>query len=358
MNTIVRNLWYVAAWSWELTDKPLGRRLCGVPVVLYRGESGGVGALEDRCCHRGLPLAMGRVVGDDLQCGYHGLCFNAAGRCVRVPGQDSVPPRAQVASFPVVEQDALIWLWLGDPALADASAIVRFERHADPDWHWRGEHFAYKANHLLLYDNLLDLTHVGYVHPQTIGGNEEDHSGASMQIERGPGWVKGVRWMRGSAAPRAYQELKPFAGLIDRWQVMRFDPGLVRIDIGAKDAGTALNEDDYDGAYQSHGFHGVTPETESTCHYFWSVGVPASFDRPGLVERKLELTRITFEEDRQVLEAQFARRCQEPERGFVDIRSDALGLAARRILGELVKKEAGNPPSASVANDLSGATPI
>jgi phenylpropionate dioxygenase-like ring-hydroxylating dioxygenase large terminal subunit len=349
MKTIVRNVWYVAAWAREVSSTPLARRICDTPVVLFRGQNGKVGALEDRCSHRGLPLAKGRVIGDVLQCGYHGLCFDTSGECTKVPGQERIPSRARVQNFPVVEQEAVVWIWMGEPSQADASRIPRFPRHVDPSWNWRGEYIAYNANHLLLYDNLLDLSHVGYVHPNTIGGNEEEHSAAGLTIERGAGWVKGVRWMRNSVPPQAYQQLRPFPGRIDRWQVMRFEPGLVRISVGAKDAGTARHDEDYEDAYESHGFHGVTPASEGECHYFWSVGVPASFDKPGLIDRKIELTRITFEEDREVLEAQYARRREDPDRAFVDIRSDALGLAARRIWNEMMAQEASTTRAADAA---------
>ena len=281
VDRFVRNLWYVAAWSHEVGDLPFARRLLDVPVALWRDDTGRACALEDRCCHRGLPLSMGRIVDGHLQCGYHGLTYDRDGRCVRVPGQDRVPPKARVVRFPLVEQDGLLWIWLGDADRADPSRIVRVARHVDPSWSWQGEHFAYRADHLLLYDNLLDLTHVGYVHPQTIGGDAEDHSSASTTITRDGDTVQGVRWMRNVRPPAAYQALRPFAGRIDRWQTMRFSPGAVRISVAAKDAGTARDADDFDDAYESHGFHGVTPESPGRCHYFWSVGIPARFDAPG-----------------------------------------------------------------------------
>ncbi len=131
------------------------------------------------------------------------------------------------------------------------TGLNRSPRHPDPAWKWRGEHFSYKADHLLLYDNLLDLTHVGYVHSHTIGGNEQDHSDAQMAVERSELSVKGTRWMRDVEPPAAYMELWPFAGRIDRCQVMRFQPGVVTISILAKDAGTLRHEEDAENAYES-----------------------------------------------------------------------------------------------------------
>ncbi len=338
---LVRNVWYMGAWSHELQDKPLARQILGRPVAFFRGADGIVGALEDRCCHRAAPLSLGRVDGNTLQCGYHGLCFNAEGACVRVPGQEAVPPAARVPSFQVVEQDSVVWIWMGDAGKAERSAIPRFPRHTEPAWRWRGAHFSYKADHLLLYDNLLDLTHVGYVHPHTIGGNEEEHSSAPLTVERSERGAKGTRWMRDVDPPAAYTAVWPFRGRIDRCQVMRFQPGLVTISILAKDAGTLRHEEDVEDAYESYGFHAVTPGAEGSAHYFWSVGIPAALDEKdgGLLARKHELARITFEEDRAVLEAQYRRMLDFPDRPVVAIRSDALSLAARRIWAELAKQE-------------------
>jgi phenylpropionate dioxygenase-like ring-hydroxylating dioxygenase large terminal subunit len=134
---LVRNVWYMGAWSHEAADQPLARRILGNPVVFFRGADGLVGALEDRCCHRAAPLSLGRVEGNMLRCGYHGLCFNTQGACVRVPGQETVPPAARVPSFQVVEQDAVVWVWMGDADKADRSTIPRFPRHTDPDRCWR-----------------------------------------------------------------------------------------------------------------------------------------------------------------------------------------------------------------------------
>lgn len=342
----LRNVWYVACWARELQAKPLGRRILDTPVVLFRGEQGRVGALQDRCCHRAAPLSLGRIKGDLLQCGYHGLCFDTEGSCVRVPAQDAVPPAARVQSYPVVEQDGVVWIWMGDPDKADPSCIPRFARHSDPDWHWDGDHFDYATNFMLLYENLLDLTHVGYIHPNTIGGDEEEHSAAQMTVERGETSAKGVRWMRDVMPPAAYQALRPFEGRIDRCQVIEFRPGLVTISIVAHDVGKLPNDTDALDGYESHGFHAVTPASESTCHYFWSTGIPARFMQPGLLEKKTNLTRITFEEDREMLEAQYRNMKEFSGAPVVSIRSDALSMAVRRIWSGLVDKETTQSESA------------
>jgi vanillate O-demethylase monooxygenase subunit len=119
-----RNFWYVAAWDDEVKRGQLMRRtICGQPIVLWRKEDGTPAALEDRCAHRHMPLSDGFLRGDNVECPYHGLTYDASGACVRIPSQNLIPPSVRVRSFPVVERYHWVWLWMGDPALADPAAI-------------------------------------------------------------------------------------------------------------------------------------------------------------------------------------------------------------------------------------------
>ena len=117
------NAWYPAAWGHEIERALAARTICGHDIVLYRRADGAVAALEDACWHRLLPLSMGRLVGDQVVCGYHGLVFNSAGRCTHMPAQKTINPSACVRSYPVVKRHRLIWVWPGDPALADPAAM-------------------------------------------------------------------------------------------------------------------------------------------------------------------------------------------------------------------------------------------
>ena len=128
MPVFLRNAWYVAAWDTEVGRDPPARTVLDEPVVLFRTIDGRAVALADRCCHRALPLSLGTVIGDELQCGYHGLRFDATGACVAVPGQSTAPPGAMVRSYPVVERHCWVWIWMGEVARADAALI--------PDWWW------------------------------------------------------------------------------------------------------------------------------------------------------------------------------------------------------------------------------
>ena len=182
----LKNFWYVAAYDHEIGREPLGRMILGEPVVFFRKEDGAPVAFEDRCAHRHLPLSMGKLVGDTLQCRYHGLRYDVSGACVKVPGQDTIPPAARVKTYPVVERYRWLWIWMGDPALADPAGITDFHWLDDPSWGAKGQYLHVKANWQLIVDNLLDLTRLAFVHETTIG-NAALVENAKVKVERAAG---------------------------------------------------------------------------------------------------------------------------------------------------------------------------
>ena len=255
----IRNAWYVAAWADEIGEAPLARRICNEPVVLFRDRQNRVAALLDMCCHRGAPLHMGQVVEEGIQCGYHGLIFDRSGTCVSVPGQEHILERTRVRSFPVVEQDAFVWIWMGDPAKADVSTIVPWPYHNDAK-NWPHKHTMYpiKAAAMLMVDNLMDLTHLGYVHTSTIGGNPSQHVEAKMQTERTPLGLKFTRWMLNSVPPPTYVKAVGFEGRIDRCQRFEFiAPGSVLQWTGAAEAGAYRDGDTSGSPLEFRLFHGA-----------------------------------------------------------------------------------------------------
>ena len=199
----LRNYWYVAAYDHEIGRRPLGRIILGEPIVFYRLEDGTPVALEDRCAHRRLPLSMGKIVGDALQCHYHGLRFDRAGQCVRVPGQDLIPPQARVKSYPLVARYRWLWIWMGDPARADPDLITDFHWFADKDWGAKHSYLHVEANWQLVVDNLLDLTHLAFVHETTIG-NAALVENAAVKVQRTADNVTVTRWMTDTPAPPTF----------------------------------------------------------------------------------------------------------------------------------------------------------
>jgi vanillate O-demethylase monooxygenase subunit len=183
----VFDCWYVAALGSEVTRQPLGRRLLGLPVVLFRQSDGTVAALEDRCAHRSFPLSRGEVVGDTLVCGYHGACYDGAGHCVKVPSQAQVPPGAMVRAFPTVEAGAWVWIWLGDPAQADTAALPQQPWMTDPAWVSSTERLHLRASYVRLHENLLDLTHLSFLHAKSFGTPDYASAPYESQIDEAGG---------------------------------------------------------------------------------------------------------------------------------------------------------------------------
>jgi phenylpropionate dioxygenase-like ring-hydroxylating dioxygenase large terminal subunit len=160
-----RNAWYALAASEEVTDEPFGTRALDRPVVLYRVTDGSAVALADRDAHRPYPLSLGRVEGDTIVSGYSGFAYDRHGTCVRVPTQTEVPYGAQVPSYPVCEHDGLVWVWLGEPSLADRRPPEQTPWLSDPAWTTFGGQWETEAHILLLLENFADITHVAVVDP-------------------------------------------------------------------------------------------------------------------------------------------------------------------------------------------------
>jgi phenylpropionate dioxygenase-like ring-hydroxylating dioxygenase large terminal subunit len=168
----IKNCWYVAAWSHEIEATTfLARTITGIPLMFWRDANGAIVAFEDRCCHRAAPLSMGRREADGVRCMYHGMLFDRSGKCIEIPSQDFIPPAAKVRTFPVVEKHKWVWVWMGDPARADQGLIPDTHYLDDPGWRGTPGYFHYEANYLLIADNLLDFSHLAYVHEKTLGGS-------------------------------------------------------------------------------------------------------------------------------------------------------------------------------------------
>ena len=338
---LVKNAWYVAIWGDELTEKPLARRICDIPVVLFRTSDGAPAALLDRCCHRAAPLSLGKVTTQGLECGYHGLVFDGGGACVCIPGQVHIPPATTVRSFPVVEKGAIIWIWMGD-APADPSLIVDYPFHSDPaNWPYRKMTVPIKASWVLLIDNLMDLTHVGYVHHPTIGGVPTAHANAKTIIEPTPRGLKFTRWILDGPPSPMVQMQVPFSGNVDRWQEFELvAPSVVKHSAGSVDANTgAYDKGRRDGGFNIRLFHGITPETETTCTYFLSIATGFGHDDPRTADRALESTQIVIAEDKLMIEQQQLRYTQFGEDGLLNTHADGPRVSMRRTIDAMLAQE-------------------
>ncbi len=339
----LRNMWYVAAFSADVQPgKCLARRFLDEPVVLFRTQAGRLSALIDRCSHRAMPLSAGHVDGEVIRCAYHGLEFSATGACERIPGQQRIPVAAHVRAYPVVERDALIWIWMGDPDKADPQAIMANPEHQDPAWSWRPYTMHVKANWQLLVDNILDLTHVAYIHANTIGGSPQTHFSADVSVQFDGEQVTLLRKMPDSVPPRTYVAAGGFKGRVDRWQQVQYRPAggnVLRVNAGACDVGTGAYEGRRDNGFVLLNVHGVTPETATTTHYIWTICTNAARES-GVPELLFDQFHETICEDERALQAQQSRISDTPDMRFVGISSDGAVNRARMLLDAMQQAEA------------------
>ncbi|WP_293848769.1 aromatic ring-hydroxylating dioxygenase subunit alpha, partial [Steroidobacter sp.] len=301
----LNNAWYVAELSSGLGTGLVPVRLLGRSLVLYRLSNGEVAALEDACPHRKLPLSMGRRQGDLVECGYHGMMFDRAGACRRVPGNQPIPDTARVRSYPAVERQGFIWVWMGAPELADPASIFDIEHWDNPTWgRTEPDAMAVRCSYLHITDNLLDPTHVAWVHPDSFGESACEQT--PLQTEALSGGVLVSRWMLSVDVAPFYVRYMRFAGKADRKQhyEVRF-PGHARIRAVFTPAGNSESPDaeTHPDTFVMDSYNFLTPIDERTTRYFW---VQTRNFAPNDVEVSRdfgESVRGAFEEDKAVLEA-------------------------------------------------------
>ena len=336
--------WYIADWSANLGKDPIGRTLMDRPVVLYRGEGGEPIALGGVCPHRFAPLADGKVQGNAIECPYHGLQFDQSGACVLNPNGDGfIPPATRVPSYPVVEKNGAIWIWMGNPAEADPELI------SDTDWLVSSSYAAVQgylrieAHYELVVDNLLDLTHAPRLHPTTVGGDPEDARGMKHEFHTDDRGVIHSNYLV-EGMPKPSPQLLPFWGANpgDFRAEMRWRPACtLELDIRMSPMGSAK----YEGIHIPS-LHYLVPESDQVTHYFFAMGRNVVLDNPEVSKLMLEGARQAFEDEDEPM----IRKCQQamPSNDLlalkpVILRTDIAGVQARRTLAKLIKNQAAAP---------------
>lgn len=303
----LRNVWYVAAWDHEVpNDRPFKRTLLGEPVVFFRDSQGVVQALFDRCPHRFAPLSRGTVQGDSLQCCYHGLEFNGAGACTRNPHGDGIVPKAaKVKAYPVIERHSVIWIWMGDPERAAADSIPEF-RSMDPELRFVGKDYLLaRANYELETDNILDLSHIEFLHPGTLGSDAVKAAKAEVVQEGNTVYSKRLTRNERLMPSLEARYGVPEGQIVDRWLDTRWNaPAVMELWVGIAPAGA---EDPRKVGKQIPFTHLFTPETATTTHYWFGTSYPKRMGEEGRrrADEDIKYLRQPFEEeDLPLLEAQ------------------------------------------------------
>jgi len=327
----VRNAWYVAAWSSEIGRQLTERWLLDEPLVLYRTENGQAMALGDRCAHRRYPLAHGRLIGDHIECAYHGFTFDSSGACVAIPSQDHIPAGLGVRCYPVVERSGWAWVWMGAPSLADESQIPDCQWLDDPVWNTVSGTIELNCRYQLMNDNLLDLSHLSFVHTDTIGAGYIARSPVKCELH---GQVVSVsREMNAVDLPPLHAKTMGLQNPVDRWQVEEFfPPSYHLVSSGSRSLG--------DGKVaESRVLNALTPNTHATTTYFWAVCFNYPIEPVSMRESQLHL----LHQDAGIVEAQELMVASDPDGCEYTPAADAGVIRGRRLLQELIEAEQNVP---------------
>ena len=360
-DVLVTNSWYVAGLSREFAALQLqGQVIAEKPLVLWRTAEGTVAAFDERCCHKRMPLSQGRFIeGGLLECAYHGFCYDAAGKCQRIPSQldRPIPTRARLTPFPHVEQDGLVWVWPGDPAKIGAVQPPRTPEIAGAEWETHMfEPRLVPANYMLLIENLMDFTHFYPLHDGNIGDIEQSKIPIELQEETlwGTPTVKTVRKVQGYKQP-------PFmfdwwgVPVVDRWHTHHMvAPGLTRVELCCAPPGK-LGQPEHEFGYVIHHAHSPIDASNHTWRLWVSTrrgGRAASHPSKSVTERIAETFPAVMEEDRWALELQ-QRMFAYPDEDYQEVylRSDQPLIRCRKILAMLEKANTGygNAPAQKAA---------
>ena len=339
----LRNGWYCAGWGSELGGAPIGRRMLGEPVMVYRSQSGEPVALEGRCPHRFAPLHLGVLEHDRIACPYHGLVFDRTGACVHNPHGD-IPKEARLKIYPVVERDGVVWVWMGDPARADPALIIDSSFVVDPGYATVLGYLNVAAHYQMVIDNLLDLTHPAIVHKG--GLSSEEYMGENMHhrfrregttihsdytfrnVNASPGLAP--LWGDRKSDVRAFMTFYPPTNLVLDFRMNEVD--------GPIDEGVFLPT-----------LHLLVPENEERTHYFYAMGRNVQLDNEELSAITAKMARHAFEDEDEPM----IRACQDMM-GTTDLfslkpvllKTDVAAVRARILLDKLIAKEVADAPGA------------
>jgi vanillate O-demethylase monooxygenase subunit len=319
----IKNAWYAVALSREVKREPFPRTILNEKVVMYRTSANQVVALEDRCAHRQIPLSRGRLIGDVLQCWYHGLQYNCSGECVSIPSQSTIPKGARVRTFPAVEKYGFVWLWTGDPGKVDEGAIPNHWVCSAPELTGTMSYISIACNYLFGIDNILDISHAAFVHEKTLGSLDIAQTPPEIVINVDE--VRVRRYMHREKTPPMYTKMLNL-DYIDRVQEVVYWPvGNTRVETRAHAC------DDSSGkVFHVYTTTIFTPATDVTSHIF--VGMHRDFDVDNQMFTEFTTKEVlsTVMEDKDVAES--LQTNWNPTAPMIDIHLDRPAFAARQIL--------------------------
>ncbi|PTW59031.1 vanillate O-demethylase monooxygenase subunit [Breoghania corrubedonensis] len=335
----IRNAWYVAGWAREFDQELRRFTILDENIVMYRKADGTVAALEDRCPHRLLPLSKGKRIGDDIQCGYHGMTFDCDGKCVRIPGQSNLPASAYVEAYPVHERHDIVWIWMGDKEKADPAEIFDMPEFDDPNWAvHQGDALHLKANYLNVAENLVDPAHVSFVHPTTLGNSSSENVPVHVAAEGKA--IVAWRWIRDGEPIGFFRKFGGFTENVDRWHYYHlYTPAIAVIDFGCALTRDAIAEDERNKGNRIFALHFMTPVTANHTIDRWMHIRNTALEDDTAAETMDELLRGAFQEDKDVLEAIQQEEERPQKRRPIRIAIDKGPMVYRKRISEMVERE-------------------
>ena len=333
----LRNAWYAAAWSDEVSHALFERTIIGQSLVFYRDTHGVALAFDNACPHRSAPLSMGRLHGDVVECPYHGLKFDRSGKCVYNPhGNQNIPSRARTRRYPLVDRHAMLWIWMGDEQYADADRIPDFSCHTDERFPTTKGIIEMHGYYELITDNLMDLTHVEFVHEGILGS--EAIKRGEHHVHQAGTTIWSNRWCPDGLAPPAWDALfGNYGKAVDHWLYMRWDaPAHMLLDVGITPRGQPREQ----GIF-IYGTDILTPKDAGSTYYFWGVS-PSNGHQPGVLAAWDTAIAAAFGgQDKPIIEAQQALIRQRGGNDIDDVesvflKSDAGPVRCRRVLRALI----------------------
>ena len=349
----LRDCWYVIAWDHEIpaagSPELFTRTVLGEPILVYRRAVGSFVALQDRCCHRLAPLSKGRREGDSIRCGYHGLKFDAQGICTEAPGMAVVPAKACVKTYPLALHRRWLFVWMGDPAKADAALLPDNFSNEHPLWQHKPGYLHYGTPYLLICDNLLDFSHLSYVHEKSLGGSSAIAQAVpliekTLDAHGAQNGIKVTRRVASVPAPPFYQRFRHFDEPLDRWFIYEFLlPGTLLMHSGGRPVSNA--PDDLRRAVQLHSCQTLTPETSTSTHYFFQQShrtdaqegldaAAAAANATAITDSIYASLVSAFEEDRDMITAQHRNILLDAEAPMLALAMDSALVQFRRLLAQ------------------------
>ena len=328
----LQNMWYVGAWSHDVTNEPKQHWMLDEPLVFYRTEAGQAIVLHDRCPHRFAPLSTGQVIGDAIECGYHGFTFNPEGNCIVMPGVEKTPPNVCVRAYPAVEKWGWVFVWMGEADKADENLIPDYHWLDDPEWAGKGDTMHVNADYRLLFENLMDLTHAKFLHKSTL--TTDSVTEFPVAVESGVRTVNVKRTMENipTTSP-LWTKVGGFTQPVTQWQDVTYTaPNNVIINMGVYSAEGATENKDIEFRI----LNALTPETKDTSNYFWAIMRNFKLDDEDLTQMTFEGNREAFVEDQWIVAKQHEMMRTMPDAKPILFPHDKAVVKSGQVLDSLI----------------------